>query len=276
LTTSIASLLTPRAYGLCQLAVDGVGDEGLDLPVHLDARKTPERPPTAAHTIGLAELPAQRNPRSYAGFRRSSSSLVFTRSLALAAFGAKAPRRFPTWLARLIAGEAAVVMGTTAPRRLQRERQARTRLDVALPELAARLRRGLRQTRILDIRASIARAHERRPPAFGFSMTQSDAIASLLSNPECGPPTVSGRTTFRLAQLATTRVSWGAGCHSSRACTCNTTSVTPPPPRARASVSGAGRWVQTSLRLRSKIMREGIAAIERELRDAPGSLVSEP
>jgi hypothetical protein len=26
--------------------------------------------------------------------------------------GAKPPRRFPTWLARLVAGEAAVVMGT--------------------------------------------------------------------------------------------------------------------------------------------------------------------
>jgi nucleoside-diphosphate-sugar epimerase len=30
------------------------------------------------------------------------------------ALGAKPPRRFPTWLARLIAGEAAVVMGTEA------------------------------------------------------------------------------------------------------------------------------------------------------------------
>jgi nucleoside-diphosphate-sugar epimerase len=32
----------------------------------------------------------------------------------LRALGAKPPRRFPTWLARLIAGEAAVVMGTEA------------------------------------------------------------------------------------------------------------------------------------------------------------------
>ena len=30
------------------------------------------------------------------------------------ALGAKPPRRFPTWLARLVAGEAAVVMGTDA------------------------------------------------------------------------------------------------------------------------------------------------------------------
>jgi nucleoside-diphosphate-sugar epimerase len=30
------------------------------------------------------------------------------------ALGAKPPRRFPAWLARLIAGEAAVVMGTEA------------------------------------------------------------------------------------------------------------------------------------------------------------------
>jgi nucleoside-diphosphate-sugar epimerase len=30
------------------------------------------------------------------------------------ALGAKPPRRFPTWLARLFAGEAAVVMGTEA------------------------------------------------------------------------------------------------------------------------------------------------------------------
>jgi 2-alkyl-3-oxoalkanoate reductase len=34
---------------------------------------------------------------------------VFARAL-----GAKPPRRFPTWLARLFAGEAAVVMGTEA------------------------------------------------------------------------------------------------------------------------------------------------------------------
>jgi nucleoside-diphosphate-sugar epimerase len=30
------------------------------------------------------------------------------------ALGAKPPRRFPTWLVRLLAGEAAVVMGTEA------------------------------------------------------------------------------------------------------------------------------------------------------------------
>jgi nucleoside-diphosphate-sugar epimerase len=52
------------------------------------------------------------------------------------ALDAKPPRRFPTWLARLFAGEAAVVMGTESPRRVQREGQARARLDPALSQLA--------------------------------------------------------------------------------------------------------------------------------------------
>jgi 2-alkyl-3-oxoalkanoate reductase len=62
---------------------------------------------------------------------------VFARAL-----GAKPPRRFPTWLARLFAGEAAVVMGTEA-RRLQREGQARAGLDAALPDLAHGIQGGL-------------------------------------------------------------------------------------------------------------------------------------
>ena len=60
------------------------------------------------------------------------------------ALGAKPPRHFPVWLARLFAGEARRHAGNRGPRRLEREGQARARLDAALPELAARLRRGLR------------------------------------------------------------------------------------------------------------------------------------
>ena len=50
--------------------------------------------------------------------------------------GAKPPRRFPTWLARRVAGEAVVLWSTRAARRLEREGQARARLDAAASELA--------------------------------------------------------------------------------------------------------------------------------------------
>ena len=59
------------------------------------------------------------------------------------ALGAKPPRHVPAWFARRIAGEAAVMMGTDGARRLQREGQARARLDAELPQLAARVRRGV-------------------------------------------------------------------------------------------------------------------------------------
>ena len=99
------------------------------------------------------------------------------------ALGAKPPRHFPAWLARLFAGEAAVMMGTERPRRLEREGQARARLDAALPDLAARLPRGLHSPGI-DIRASIARARERRSPAVGVSVTQLlERVAALRHRP---------------------------------------------------------------------------------------------
>ena len=60
------------------------------------------------------------------------------------ALGAKPPRRFPVWLARLFAGEAGGDAGNRGPRRIEREGQARARLDAPLPELAPRLR-GRRQ-----------------------------------------------------------------------------------------------------------------------------------
>ncbi len=66
------------------------------------------------------------------------------------ALGAKPPRHVPVWLARLIAGEAAVMHGNRVQRRLQREGQARARLDAALSELAAGLRRGVRETDRID------------------------------------------------------------------------------------------------------------------------------
>ena len=63
------------------------------------------------------------------------------------ALGARPPRRFPTWLARLLAGEAVVLMSTEAARRLEREGQARARLDAAASQLARGLPGGLLGTR---------------------------------------------------------------------------------------------------------------------------------
>jgi nucleoside-diphosphate-sugar epimerase len=59
------------------------------------------------------------------------------------ALGAKPPRHFPVWLARLVAGEGAVMIGTKGARRLEREGQARARLDAALPDVAPGVRGGL-------------------------------------------------------------------------------------------------------------------------------------
>ena len=59
------------------------------------------------------------------------------------AIGAKPPRHVPRWLARLVAGEAGVVLMTEIARRLEREGQARARLDAALPELAGGVPAGL-------------------------------------------------------------------------------------------------------------------------------------
>ena len=57
--------------------------------------------------------------------------------------GAKPPRRFPRWLARLLAGEAVVMMETGVPGRLEREGQARARLGAEVSELASGLPRRL-------------------------------------------------------------------------------------------------------------------------------------
>ena len=52
------------------------------------------------------------------------------------ALGAKPPRHVPAWLARLLAGQAPWSHGHPGPRRLQRQGQARTRLDSPVPQLA--------------------------------------------------------------------------------------------------------------------------------------------
>ena len=59
------------------------------------------------------------------------------------ALGAKQPRQFPVWLARHVRGRTGCDDGNRGPRRLEREGQAGARLDPALPELAAGLRRGI-------------------------------------------------------------------------------------------------------------------------------------
>ena len=91
------------------------------------------------------------------------------------ALGAKPPRQLPRLagaVARRRGGGSNVHRGA---RRLQRESQAPPRLDAALPQLATRLRRGLRQTVGAVVRAPIPRVRERRPAALRVSMTQSDA-----------------------------------------------------------------------------------------------------
>jgi nucleoside-diphosphate-sugar epimerase len=55
--------------------------------------------------------------------------------------GAKPPQRFPRLLARLIAGEAPVVMGTESRGAgVERQSQARVGLDPAIPDMGTRLR----------------------------------------------------------------------------------------------------------------------------------------
>ena len=73
------------------------------------------------------------------------------------ALGAKPPRHFPR-LARATCSRARLrsCWGTEYPRRVECEGQARARLDLASPDLAARLRRGLRDTGSVDNRASHA------------------------------------------------------------------------------------------------------------------------
>ena len=58
--------------------------------------------------------------------------------------GAKPPRHVPRWLAKLVAGEAAVMLGTDVARRVEREGPARAGLGAAVPELAPGVRGGLR------------------------------------------------------------------------------------------------------------------------------------
>ena len=55
------------------------------------------------------------------------------------ALGAKPPRHVPRWLARLAAGEVGVAMMTEVRGRVERQGEARARLDAALPELARRV-----------------------------------------------------------------------------------------------------------------------------------------
>ena len=60
------------------------------------------------------------------------------------ALGAKPPRHFPRWLARLFAGDAAVMMGTEARGASNAKAKRELGLAAALPQLAPGLRGGLR------------------------------------------------------------------------------------------------------------------------------------
>jgi nucleoside-diphosphate-sugar epimerase len=75
--------------------------------------------------------------------------------------GAKPPQRFPRLLARMFAGEAPVVMGTESRGASNAKAKRELGWDVAIPKLAARLRRRLRETRQLDISGSTTKASER-------------------------------------------------------------------------------------------------------------------
>ena len=60
------------------------------------------------------------------------------------ALGAKPPRHFPVWLARLFAGDVAVMLGTEVRGASNAKAKRELELDAAVPELAAGLLRGLR------------------------------------------------------------------------------------------------------------------------------------
>jgi hypothetical protein len=79
------------------------------------------------------------------------------------ALGAKPPHHIPVSLARLIAGELPGPDGNRRPRRLERKGQARAGPDPPLPKLAARLHRGLRETRLHNGRHAHTHASQRRP-----------------------------------------------------------------------------------------------------------------
>jgi nucleoside-diphosphate-sugar epimerase len=86
---------------------------------------------------------------------------------------AKPPRRLPTWLARPLAGEAAVVMLTEA--RGASNAKAKRELGWTLrhPSWRQGFVEAFAKTVGADIQAPIARLREGRPPAIRLSMTQS-------------------------------------------------------------------------------------------------------
>ena len=94
------------------------------------------------------------------------------------ALGAKPPRRFPVWAARLFAGDIAVMLGTEVPRRLECQGQARARLDAPLPDLAEGLRRGLREPGRPALGASPVHAREGRSrPALREGLVRRPVLA---------------------------------------------------------------------------------------------------
>ena len=127
-----------------------VGDGGgVSSFIHLDD--------AAAATCSRSSTTARRSTTSsMTSPLRCASGCPFSRTRS-----EPPPRHFPVWLARLFAGETAVMLDH-GPRRLQRQGQVRARLDAALPELAAGLRSGVLEA---DCGAGSAQVNPHGAPA---------------------------------------------------------------------------------------------------------------
>ena len=126
------------------------GRAGAQAPVP-DRRRRRRRllvhPPRRRRRRDRARARAGRDRRSTTSSTTSPPRCASGCPVLAEALGAKPPRHVPRWLARLFAGEARRDDGHRVPRRLEREGQARARLDAALSRAGERASRGrLRRT----------------------------------------------------------------------------------------------------------------------------------